>query len=52
MQNEFMDHEKSSKNRSEVIPLTGFLDIPFELKFPLHLYYSKSKNGSTSHIKS
>ena len=37
-----MDHEKSSKNRSEVIPLTGFLDIPFESKFPLHLYYSKS----------
>ena len=40
MQNEFMDHEKSSKNRSEVIPPTCFLDIPFESKFPLHLYYS------------
>ena len=41
MQNEFMDHEKCSKNQCNIMPFTGFL-TGHSSRFPLRLYYSKS----------
>ena len=40
MQNEFMDHEKSSKNLSRRHPKLYPLRIPYVIKFPQQRYYS------------